>query len=275
MLGMDADERRDVRGKRIYVEGGREVAVLALAGEELITDFEPPRALDEYAGVMHFYAACPGRPGWLRFRRPATRDPRPSLEANLGSMLGRAAYERHPPARFRGLATTSRYVCLELSRVPRWGGDAYAPEFPAEAALYQRVLAGPDTASLLELGDESGDKDGGWVLALGTSHPLFHAATSGGGLFARVVSHGGTDEVRQNDELEALLARAPADGWQDIGEVDVREPIRAFDAATFGGAIGEGDSLTLALSPGAYSIAHRAWQADAATELLLVRLRRA
>jgi hypothetical protein len=126
------------------------------------------------------------------------------------------------------------------------------------------ALAGADTASLLALDDR------GWALVLGSAHPLVHLATSSGGVFARVVSHAGTDEA-----LEAVLARAPVGGWQSIGEVEVREAVRVFDAATFGGAIGEGNSLALALSPGVHQVGYRTWRPDAGTELRLVRLHRA
>jgi len=85
---------RLVDGVRVYFERGKEIATLALDGATLVLRFSAPKSKDALAGVERFYRPVPGRPGWLEFRRPATRDPRPGLEAGIGRILGTAAFER-------------------------------------------------------------------------------------------------------------------------------------------------------------------------------------
>jgi hypothetical protein len=97
MLQDDSDQVRDSSDSRVYIQRGREFAVLTRKGQELILDFEPPAAMERFEHVKRFYSKTPGRPGWLRFKRPANRDPSPDLEADLGSLLNRAEYERNPP----------------------------------------------------------------------------------------------------------------------------------------------------------------------------------
>jgi hypothetical protein len=84
-------------GARVYFDGGVAYASMRLDGATLVVDFAPPRAMAEYAAVMGHYEALAARPGWLRYRRPATRDPKPDLAAKLGSMIGQAMFERHGP----------------------------------------------------------------------------------------------------------------------------------------------------------------------------------
>jgi hypothetical protein len=262
MLQMSSDTHRDEVAGRVYEQRGKEIAVLRRAGSQLVLDFEAPQAMAEFERVRPLYEAVPGRTGWLRFRQPATNDPRPGLEADLGTMLGAADAERNPLPAFRSIVSGGGpYVCMHLSDVGSWSGVCDKDEFPEGAALYEEALRGPDTASLLAL------PGGRWCLVLGTPDPLFATATWAGGLFARAVAHSMAD-----DQLLAALEGAPTDGWEVIGSIDVREPIRAFDVATFGGAIAEGNSLTLALDPGPYEIACRTWQPDDDTELLLTRL---
>jgi hypothetical protein len=216
--------------------------------------------------VKRFYVASPARRGWLRYRRPATRAPGPDLEANLGAVLGAAAWERHrPPAFHRLVSAGGPYICLPVASVPTWGGyieEGGRAEFPAEYAAYQRVTKCPDEGAILTLAD------GTAAIVLGTPDALYWKPLAGGGVLARASSFEADDDAA----LEELLARLPAAGWKPLGELDVRGPYRAFDAAEFGGAIGEGNSLAMALAPARYAVASRAWQPDKGTSLLLVRL---
>ncbi|MCB9597558.1 MAG: hypothetical protein H6719_32870 [Sandaracinaceae bacterium] len=83
-----------VDGVRVYSERGIEIGTLALDGDTLVLRFAAPDERPDWEQVEHCYEAVADRPGWLEFRRPATRDPRPSLEARVGALVGRAAFER-------------------------------------------------------------------------------------------------------------------------------------------------------------------------------------
>jgi hypothetical protein len=152
MLGAAA-ARCDAEGRRTYVEGGAEVAVLALVGEELVLDFLPPPPSPELTKVAAHYTPTPGRTGWLQYRRDATRDPRSDLAAKIGTLLGRArAGRKPPPPAFRSIASAGGpYVCVPASRVAAWAGDVDAGEFPAGHALYRLVAKAPDTGALVAL----------------------------------------------------------------------------------------------------------------------------
>jgi hypothetical protein len=91
----DGVEVRIVDGARVYSDLGKEFATLALDGTTLILRFAAPKKKDDLARVERFYRPVAGRPGWLEFRRPATRDPRPNLEAAVGTLLGQAAFDRN------------------------------------------------------------------------------------------------------------------------------------------------------------------------------------
>ena len=266
-LGAHA-QARDAEGWRVYAEQGRDVAAMTILGDELVLDFAPPVATDELAKGKRWYTASPTRPGWLRYRRPATRNPGPDLEANLGGVLGTASRERHrPPAFHRLVSAGGPYLCLPVGRVPTWGGYIEAggrAEFPDEYAAYERVTRCPDEGAILTLAD------GTAAIVLGTPDALYWKPLDGGGVLARVSSFDADDDAA----LERMLAQVPARGWTPLGELDVAGPYRAFDAAEFGGAIGEGNSLAMALAPGRHAVSALAWKPDAGTSLLLVRLER-
>jgi hypothetical protein len=259
-------EARDEGGWRIYREKGADVAAMTMLGEDLVLDFAPPRAMDEFAEVKRFYGSSPERKGWLRFRRPATHDPRPDLEAHLGSMLGTAYRERNMPPAFHSLTSAGGpYICLPLSKVATWGGfidKGGRAEFPDEYATYQRVMKCPDHGAIFALAD------GTPSIVLGTPDALYWKATSDGGVLARACSYDADDDAA----LEVMLDRLPTSGWKELGSIDVSEPYRAIDAASFGGNIGDGNSLTMKLTPGSYVVSSAEWQPDDGTELLLVRL---
>jgi hypothetical protein len=90
----DGVEIRLVDGARVYAHRGKDFATLALDGKTLILRFVAPKQTDDLARVARFYGPVPGRAGWLEYRRPAARDPRPDLEADVGSVLGQATFER-------------------------------------------------------------------------------------------------------------------------------------------------------------------------------------
>jgi hypothetical protein len=90
----ETSEVRTARGKTIFAMRGVDVASLEVVDGELIVEFLAATQLDEFADVMIHYAPVPKRRGWLRFRRPATSTPTPSLAAKLGQMIGAAAFER-------------------------------------------------------------------------------------------------------------------------------------------------------------------------------------
>jgi hypothetical protein len=82
-------------GARVYSTSlGEDVATMRISGDTLITQFSAPVKSEAFAAVQRFYRSVPGKPGWLEYRRPATRDPRPGLDADLGLILGGAKFER-------------------------------------------------------------------------------------------------------------------------------------------------------------------------------------
>lgn len=83
---------------RVYSQGDADIATLRLEGDALVLQFAAPDPMEPFADVAHHYTALE-RPGWLELRRPATRDPRPGLEAKVGAVLGRASLERRERAR--------------------------------------------------------------------------------------------------------------------------------------------------------------------------------
>lgn len=260
---------RDESGWRVYADAGVDVAAMTLLGSELVLDFAPPRTYERMERVRPRYAESPSRPGWLRFRQPATRDPRPGLEAELGAMLGRAARERNPPPAFRSLESAGGpYLCLPTSSVPRWGGyieEGGREEFPDDYAAYAEIARAPEVGAVRALGD------GTPAIVLGTPDALYWKSLPEGGVLARVTSFDAADPAL----LEQMLTRLPTEGWQSLGEIDVRERWRAFDAAEYGGGIADGNSLTIDVPVGRYVVEQRAHRPDAGTSLLLVSLRRA
>jgi hypothetical protein len=101
MMSLDDEVMREERGRFIYSKDGVDVSSMHLDDDELVIDFLAPTDLESDAGFgktlrdfLSFYKPVKGRPGWLRFRQPATRDPRPALEAHLGMMTGQAVFER-------------------------------------------------------------------------------------------------------------------------------------------------------------------------------------
>lgn len=97
-----AQVRRD-GAKWIYAERGADVASMELVGAELVVEFLEPANLDvvidnrtgaRLRDFLHHFEQIRGRPGWRRYRRPATRDPRPDLESRVGPMIGQAALQR-------------------------------------------------------------------------------------------------------------------------------------------------------------------------------------
>jgi hypothetical protein len=80
---------------RIYsTSAGEDIATMRLAGDTLVVQFIAPQVTVDLDLARAFYQPVPGKPGWLEYRRPATRDPRPSLEARVGGIVGRASHER-------------------------------------------------------------------------------------------------------------------------------------------------------------------------------------
>jgi hypothetical protein len=103
ILTLTSTAYRDERSRRVYSAGGADFATLELEGDELVVEFQAPSNLDHaiegprtLRDFLSHYEPVRGRPGWLRFRRPATRDPRPDLDARVGPMLGQAARQRRP-----------------------------------------------------------------------------------------------------------------------------------------------------------------------------------
>jgi hypothetical protein len=77
---------------RVYSIGKKEYARMWIARGKLVVEFEGPKA--GAGDKAKYYRPVPGKKGWLRYTRPATGDPIPDLVADLGTILGTAAFER-------------------------------------------------------------------------------------------------------------------------------------------------------------------------------------
>lgn len=66
-------------------------ATYRVDGNDLVVTVKKPQALGELASKLGHYDEQPG--GWLRWRTPVSRDPRPWLDADVGTMTGRAMRE--------------------------------------------------------------------------------------------------------------------------------------------------------------------------------------
>lgn len=274
---------REEGGRRIFSEGGAEVAVMELVGERLIVDFLPPADTSAFAKVLRHYGKAPGRPGWLRFERPATRDPGPGLEADFGSLLGAAASQRRnavaarpsrptaaarPPVsaprkrprakRHTILSAGGAYLGVAKSKVDFWPGAD-------DTEAYSALAHGGDGASLTTFGKKVP------TLVLGTPDRLAWVPNAEGGVLVSVVSFDADDD----GVLDGHLGAIPSDGWVAVkGTLPVDGPIWVFDAAIPGGALARSDTLELELEKGRLKIEERTWHPDEGTELFLVRLSR-
>ena len=125
---------------------GQPYASMTLAGAELELCIKPPRALDGFRGVLPFYQR--DERNWLRIRRPAIRDPRPWLEADLGSLVGSVQAELRADADADLLHSIESFggpfLVMPSDLRARWWG---AKE---DAKGYQAICAGPDPAHIKE-----------------------------------------------------------------------------------------------------------------------------
>jgi hypothetical protein len=225
---------------------------MRLDGEDLEVDFRAPRELEEFEGVLRYYQRLKEPAGWLRIRRPATRDPRPWLEADFGSMLGTTTRELRLAAdegTFRSIVSAGGpYIVMSGLRRSEWWGE-------------YKKLKGPDEGYVV-------DAAGGPALILGSPDEVTWAPRPDGGVLVRMVSfdEGDTWKVAQH------FAKIPSGGWKPLAKgFPVTDSLRCFDAALCGGAVGDRESLELRLAKGKYRIESQTWEPNDQTELLLVR----
>lgn len=235
------------KGARIYRGGdGEDYATLRVDDAVVVLTFVAPIETEH---DPRFYRAVRGKPEWLEFRRPATRDPRPDLEADVGALLGAAAYERRTKGVWQHRTSASgAYLALPMRRVPRWPGGKRA----------KQVASGGD--AIVDVSDGVS----GLVLGPGTLRvwPTDH----------------GPVLVRGACEDEAMLRRhlkkLPKAGWTRLagrlGEAGERIWV-AFDAKLSGYSIGAALSLRFRLERGAHHVERCAYKPDARTDLVLVR----
>ena len=89
MLGGDGVTVRLDGAVRVYSIGRDDYARMWIADGELVIQLVAPRSMVLVG--RHFKPVEPM--GWIEYRRPATRDPKPDLEANLGTVIGTARRE--------------------------------------------------------------------------------------------------------------------------------------------------------------------------------------
>lgn len=148
------------------------------------------------------------------------------------------------------------YLVVPEAAASAWRGAA-------DNAAYEAASRGPDAGSVTRVADRD-------ALVLGTPDPLYYAPAANGGVLARVVSFDADDDA----VLAAHLRALPDDGWDELGALEVRGALLAFDSA-IAGDDAAGDALRIELAPGRYAVTSTTFQPDDGTELLLTRLRRA
>jgi hypothetical protein len=263
-MGVDLDDARfttvEEGDAATFLFSGEPYAQVRLDGDQLEVDVRSPQELGPFEKVLRHYQRLSAPAGWLRLRCPATRDPRPWLDADFGGLLGavmRDVSRAADAGKLRSvLSAGGPYVVMGSSQRVRWWGAT-------EGKAAYEALRGPDEGYVV-------DAAGGKALVLGTPDEVTWLELPEGGVLVRIVSLDASDSAK----VRELCARIPADGWSAIAErFEVAEPLRCFDAALSGGSVGDAESLELKLKPGPYRIESRTWEPDGA-ELLLTRFAR-
>jgi len=257
---------------------GTPFATVEVQGEDLVVSFLAPKEPQVPAEKLAHYR--PAKPtGWLEFRTPVSRDPKPWLQSGFGSMVGRVQFElsqsggapaakaaakgktapppKSKPHSLHGPASSAGgpFLVLPEASAAAWNGSK-------DAAGYEAVCKGPDQGRVIEIAGRD-------ALVLGTPDLLFAVERPDGVVFARAVSH--DDDNRA--AIETLLQSPPAKGWKSMGQLKLAKgPLLAFDASASGG---DRAGLKLKLAAGTYSVHSATLTPDDDTELLVTWLRKA
>jgi hypothetical protein len=93
-LGGDGVTEEEDGGFTRFSVGKEPFATLAVEGNDLVVTFRKPKDLDSrLQSKLAYYEELSKPRGWLEWRTPISRDPRPELEADFGSMIGRTLFE--------------------------------------------------------------------------------------------------------------------------------------------------------------------------------------
>lgn len=210
-------------------------------------------------GQIVGYSPSPVRAGWWQIR--LGKEPRRWQEAKVATLAGRTIAALRAVSnvgRWRSLyAATNPYAVVARSHAFRWGDDGLGTDLGEAKACASDV-------TLL-------DRSWGHALVLGSSDPLYVHPTEEGALLVRVASLDLHDEQR----LRELVAAIPSEifGGGSL-ELDVHEPLCAFDASLVGSAITPQNSLTCDLRPGRYAVRSGRYAPSTKVALDLVALTR-
>jgi hypothetical protein len=185
------------------------------------------------------YSPDPIRAGWWRLR--LGKEPRRWQEANVATFAGRTIAALRAVSnvgRWRNLCAAQHpYVVMPRSQVHRWGDDSRGTEL----AL---AKAAPRGVAVL-------DRPWGQALVLGSPDPLYFHPTDEGGLLVRVAAL----DLRDEQRLRELVAEiGPSIYESRVLEVQIHEPLCAFDASVPGTAVTPANSLACDLRAGLYAV---------------------
>ncbi|MGB4775743.1 MAG: Imm21 family immunity protein [Daejeonella sp.] len=261
-------------------------ALLMITDHELVLRFRKANKLDDLEKKLIYYKETSVK-GWLEWRTPISRDPRPSLEAGLGNMTGQIKYEicqgEHveitpedlekikSPVQEKADQSATELAFNQISRsVSSFGGPYIV--IPATVAdkwlgsdnidAYELVCKGPETGHITPVAGQH-------ALILGTPDNLhFMPLSNSSGLFIRVIS----SDANNDQELQDLLKVLPKKGWELVKDkFEIKGPLLAFDSALPGEDV-LNDALSVNLTPGSYQVSTTTFHTDNETEFLLTRL---
>lgn len=279
--GMPEVELREHGDMTVSYYSGLPLAAYWIEGEEIVFRFPRPDDDSKREGVERYYRVLSTPKGWLEYRRPLSRDPKPNLVAKLADVKGTSFFEISKGGRV--LAPVS----VEEIRTPHEGAssthvDAIAsitsaggPYIALPESLLTKYPGFEDDAlneTVFRAAREEGsvaDLPFGRALLLGTPDTLYWFPDANGGHLVRVSSFDADD-----DELLAKKISELGDAeWNAIeGTLDVKGPWWVFDSA-LPGSEAKTAGLGLALTKGTYEVSSRTVTGDD-HEFAIVRLRR-
>lgn len=197
------------------------------------------------------------RPDWLRIR--LGKEPRRWREADVAGLVARSLSALRTIAnvgRWRSITSTvGRFVVMPKSAVARWPNGARTGDSGVAPSTGTSRIEGSWGSGLL--------LEGG-----GT---LYAQPSTGGLVLIRATMRGGDDEHL----LRNLLADLPDEAFAPTGiEIDVLEPLTAFDAARTTTADSDAAHLECPMDAGRYRVATASYEPNASVSLALVRLSR-
>lgn len=258
---------------------GSPFAAYWFEGSEIVFRFRRPNNDALRAEQAKYFHELSTPKDWLEYRRPLSRDPRPSLESKSGQIMGTAFYEisqgqlalvdvsveeittpRSPTV----VATVSGSVSVTS------GGGPYIALPQSQLAAYPGYSDEKLNERIFMTASEEGNLAKlamGTALLLGTPDTLYWFPKESGGVLVRISYFEQADDAL----LAQLIAELDDEDWNDIeGTLKVTEPWIIFDAAVEGSSAAM-EGLKLDLTSGTYALSSRTLHSED-FEFLLVRI---